>query len=141
MATKSNLHLPPALRAEVETRVRAGYPSETCGLLLGRRSERQCVVSRVLQARNLNQERSRDRYELDPRDYLAADLDARAKGEDIVGVWHSHPDHPAQPSDTDLAAAWPEWSYLIVSVSGERVLDLRSWRLRKEGFEEEEITP
>lgn len=141
MATRSNLYLPPELRAEVETRVRAGYPCETCGLLLGRRSERQCIVSRVLPARNLNQERSTDRYELDPRDYLAADREARAGGEEIVGVWHSHPDHPAQPSDTDLAAAWPEWSYLIASVSGERVLDLRSWRLRKEGFEEEEITP
>ena len=141
MATRPNLYLPPALRAEVETRVRAGYPCETCGLLLGRRSDGRCEVSRVLPARNLNQERSRDRYELDPRDYLAADREARARGEEIVGIWHSHPDHPAQPSDIDLAAAWPEWSYLIVSVSGERVLDLRSWRLRKEGFEEEEITP
>jgi proteasome lid subunit RPN8/RPN11 len=141
MATRSKLYLPPTLRVEVETRVRAGYPCETCGLLLGRHSDGQCEVSRVLQARNIDHRRSTDRYELDPLDYLAADREARASGEEIVGIWHSHPDHPAQPSGTDLAAAWPEWSYLIVSVSGERVLDLRSWRLRKEGFEEEEITP
>jgi len=141
MATKSSLCLPLVLRAEIETRVRAGYPRETCGLLLGSRGDGQCMVSRVLPARNLNLERSTDRYELDPKDYLAADRDARENGEEIVGIWHSHPDHPAQPSDVDLAAAWPEWSYLIVSVGYERVLDLRSWRLRNWGFEEEDITP
>lgn len=139
MAAKPILYLPPALRAELQTHVRAGYPCETCGLLLGRRSNGQRDVSRVLPARNLNQERSLDRYELDPKDYLAADREARASGEEIVGIWHSHPDHPAQPSDTDLAAAWPEWSYLIVSVSAEGVLDLRSWRLSKDGFAEEDI--
>jgi proteasome lid subunit RPN8/RPN11 len=141
MATKPNLHLPAALREDVHSLVRAGYPFETCGLLLGHRGNGGREVSRVFPGHNLNQARRTDRFELDPRDYLAADREARASGEEIVGVWHSHPDHPAQPSDTDLAAAWPEWSYLIVSVSGERVLDVRSWRLSKGGFEEEEITP
>jgi proteasome lid subunit RPN8/RPN11 len=60
---------------------------------------------------------------------------------EVVGVWHSHPDHPARPSETDRNGAWEGWSYLILSVTAEGVPDLRSWRLRGEHFEEEDVRP
>lgn len=133
------LRLPPELRGMLDGFVRQGYPRETCGLLLGTRSDRTHLVVRVRQARNLNVARAGDRYELDPEDYLAADGEARSSGLEIIGVWHSHPDHPARPSVTDAAAAWPEWSYVIVAVNGTGVEDIRSWRLNGAQFDEEGI--
>lgn len=135
----SLLRLPQPYRLQLEAWARAGYPVECCGLMLGRPEEGRAEVQAVRQARNLNTERAEDRYELDPEDFLAADREARAGGLEIVGVWHTHPDHPAIPSETDRAAAWPGWSYVILEVAGGRVAALRSWRLAGEAFEEEEI--
>lgn len=137
----SALELAEDLRQILAKMAKRGYPRETCGLLLGTREGKSRRVIRVREARNLNLERAADRYELDPADFLAADREARASGIDILGVWHSHPDHPARPSDTDRAAAWPEWSYLIVSVSGGGVREMRSWRLNGADFTEELIEP
>lgn len=133
------LCLPVSARAQLEEMASVGYPLETCGLLVGRQGEGRAEVTRVLQARNLNEERAHDRFELDPRDFLTADEQARADGLEIVGVWHTHPDHPARPSEIDRAAAWDGWSYVIVSVTRDGVADLRSWRLRQEQFIEEQI--
>ena len=133
------VHMPQTLGESLAACARQGYPHETCGLLLGVRRGDEHVVSQLHRARNLNVERAEDRYELDPDDFLAADREARAEGLDIVGIWHSHPDHPARPSATDRDAAWPEWSYIIVSVGREGVGEIRSWRLNGGDFEEEEI--
>lgn len=133
------LRLPDALRESVSAFAREGYPYETCGLLLGTRNGAENVVARVRQARNVNLERRQDRYELHPEDFVAADRDAREAGLDIVGIWHSHPDHPARPSETDRAAAWPEWSYVIVAVGNAGVREIRCWRLNSDDFEEEVI--
>ena len=115
----------------------AGYPEETCGLLLGRCTEHRVDVLELVQAHNLNREQAQDRYELDPDALLAADIRARAQNWEIVGIWHSHPDHPARPSATDRARAWEGWSYVIVSVDRGHVADLRSWRLHQGDFKEE----
>ena len=134
------LVLPREIRSELEGWIRAGYPEETCGLLLGRQRDGRTETSRAMQARNLNRDRARDRYELDPEGFLAADLAAREAGLEIVGVWHSHPDHPAEPSETDRAAAWEGWSYLIVEVTRSGVAAVRSWRLHGQRFHEEPVT-
>lgn len=135
------IHIPPDVRAHLEKWVRSGYPQETCGLLLGHhgQADERVNVMEVAQARNLNRERARDRYELDPVDWIRADAAARERGLEIVGIWHSHPDHPALPSETDRSAAWEGWSYVIVSVTGEGVADIRSWRLNSSEFHEEAI--
>ena len=133
------LLLPEILGESLNGFARQGYPHETCGLLLGVRWGAEHVVSQVRRARNLNVERAKDRYELDPDDFLAADRAARAAGLDIVGIWHSHPDHPARPSVTDRDGAGPGWSYLIVSVGRDGVEEIRSWRLNGGDFEEEAI--
>ena len=134
------LVLPTEVRDEIERWIRDGYPEEACGLLVGRNHLARTEAARATQARNLNRARARDRYELDPADFLAADLAAREQGLEIVGVWHSHPDHPAEPSETDRLAAWEGWSYLIVEVTRAGVLAVRSWRLAEQRFHEEPIT-
>ncbi len=133
------LRLPPELQQQLETVVDASYPFEACGVMIGRGGRRTIAVEDVFHARNLNTERARDRFLLDPEDHLAADRVARKRGLEVVGFWHSHPDHPARPSSTDLETAWEDHSYLIVSTAAVGANDLRSWRLHDGEFLEEEI--
>ena len=138
-ATAAFLRLPAQQRRRLVRWASAGYPSETCGCLLGSRDGSGVQVRHLRLGRNLNTERARDRYELDPQDLLRAEDEARVRGLDVVGIWHSHPDHPAEPSETDRASAWAGWSYLIVSVSSKGVSSIRSWRLSSDVFLEEEV--
>ncbi|MEM1449591.1 MAG: M67 family metallopeptidase [Planctomycetota bacterium] len=126
-------------RTELEDRARRGYPHEACGLLVGRRDASGAAVYEVTESRNLEPIRARDRYTLDPLHLLAVEEDARTRSLDVLGVWHTHPDHPAHPSETDRAAAWEGWSYVIASVERGEVADVRSWRLDGDSFVEEEI--
>lgn len=136
-----SMRLPDALRRRLELWAREGYPQEICGMLIGGKSGSRVEVADVVRARNLNTERSRDRYELDPLDMLKADERARSRGLEIVGVWHTHPDHPARPSETDRAQAWEAWIYLILSVQEDGVRELRAWQLDGAGFLEEALEP
>jgi proteasome lid subunit RPN8/RPN11 len=133
------LHMGSALRERLAELTVAEYPREACGLLVGRGDGRAVRVERVLGLRNLDVERARDRFVLDPDGHARVQDAARREGLDVVGVWHSHPDHPARPSETDREAAWEGWSYLIASVSALGVQELRSWRLCDGRFEEEDI--
>lgn len=134
------LQMNAGLQARLQRWASEGYPHECCGLLLGRAADGLVQVDDVLQARNVNFERARDRFEIDPEDLLAAEAQARSRGIDIVGIWHTHPDHPAEPSATDRERAWHGWSYLIVPVGATGVQALRSWRLDGAGFVEEAIS-
>jgi proteasome lid subunit RPN8/RPN11 len=130
------------LRTLLETWVCEAYPEESCGLLIGEKEGGEISalrLLRVVRVENLNKERAGDRYELDPAAHRKADEEARADGMEVVGIWHSHPDHPAQPSETDRQAAWEGWSYMILSVTGEGVSDVRSWRLDGDAFIEEVV--
>ena len=128
-----------ALQERLKNWARGGYPRERCGLLLGQARDGVVRVVEVVQARNANTERAHDRYELDPGDFLRADRQARARRLEIVGIWHTHPDHPARPSATDREQAWEGWSYLILSVDRHGVQALRSWRLDGHDFVEEAV--
>src|SRR2546422_4488014 len=124
-----------------------GYPHEVCGLLVGHFEEG--VATRTARdacrAVNLNRERSADRYDLDPADFRRIEEEARRRRMEIVGVYHSHPDHPSRPSETDRQGAeeiWQSgesWSYVILEVVGGSVASRRSWVLRGGAFGEEEI--
>lgn len=131
------LRLSSSLRAELSAWIRLGYPREACGLLIGRCERGETRVERVVHA--YNRVTACDRYELDPGDLVAADHAARAADLSIVGIWHSHPDHPAVPSDVDRACAWSGWSYLIVSVTQDEIGALRAWRLVGGAFVEEAV--
>ena len=108
-----------ALRAQAE----AGYPLEVCGILLGRggRAEEAHACG------NLNTERAADRYQMDPQDHLRIEKDARARGLELLAYYHSHPDHPADASATDLALSWEGMRYLIVAVHQGKAVDQRLW--------------
>lgn len=117
------------------------YPDECCGVLIGRISDDSTVVERLLSADNERDDSRHNRYLINPETVLAAHKEARALGLDVVGYYHSHPDHPARPSEFDREHAWPGVSYLIVSVEKGNVADSRSWRLTddREKFDEEKI--
>lgn len=117
------------------------YPDECCGVLIGRVLGDSTVVERVLSVGNERSDSRHNRYLINPETVLAAHKEARALGLDVVGYYHSHPDHPARPSEFDREHAWPGVSYLIVSVMKRKVADIRSWRLAddRERFDEEEI--
>ena len=117
----------PGTVAEVRRLAAAAYPSEGCGVLVGTGGDVVTVRS-VTTAPNLS-ERGRDRYELDPLAILRAERAAREAGEEVLGFWHSHPDHPAVPSRLDTERAWPDYLYVIVSSTAEGTGDLRGWRL------------
>ena len=109
------------------------YPDEGCGVLIGRAAADSVEVVEVTRGRNLVKERSRDRYELDPGAIVAAERAARANGLDIVGFWHTHPDHPARPSGFDTERAWPEYIYVICAVGAAGVRMVRAFRLEEGG--------
>ena len=97
----------------------ATYPHECCGLLLGRMAgpDAPRLVAEAYPMRNANQDSPANRFAFDPREHIQAQRAARDRGLEIVGFYHSHPDHPARPSQFDLDhAAWPGYSYLIVSI-------------------------
>ena len=94
------------------------YPHECCGVLLGRFDDNGSkTVGRIARCGNTRQDSPHNRYNIDPRDLIRIQREGRERGEDIVGFYHSHPDHPAQWSPTDLAEAhWFGCSYVITSV-------------------------
>ncbi len=136
---ESRVHLRPGDRDRLHAWAEAGYPREACGLLVGRQEPGRVWIERVVSAPNLNTERARDRYELDPGTLMRTDAAARDEGLEIVGIWHSHPDHPAMPSETDRVQAWEGWSYVIVAVRDGRTEALRCWRLASDAFREEKV--
>jgi proteasome lid subunit RPN8/RPN11 len=108
-----------------------GYPHEICGVLVGPRGGTTATEAR--RARNIIVERSRDRYEIDPRDHIRIQREADANGHDIIGYYHSHPDHPAQASRFDTERAWAGYVYLIVSVANGEAVDANAFVAERDG--------
>lgn len=121
----------------------AEYPHECCGLLIGRMAaDNRKTVAEVYPVSNAREQEARhNRSLILPGEYVRGERYARGLGLEVVGNYHSHPDHPAEPSQFDLDHAWPTWSYIIVSVGGGQARDLRSWEMRadRSRFDEEEI--
>lgn len=118
-----------------------GYPHEVCGIILGTCSGDTKKAVEIRKAGNLNTDRAHDRYEMDPKDLLAAEKEARELGIEVVGFYHTHPDHPDAPSEFDRQRAWPMYSYLIISVRDGKDVSIKSWQLNDETekFEAEKI--
>ena len=94
------------------------YPQECCGVLLGSMDGDERVVSSIVRCGNTRTDSPQNRYNIDPRELVRIQRQGRERGEDIVGFYHSHPDHPARWSQTDLAEAhWIGCSYVITSVT------------------------
>jgi proteasome lid subunit RPN8/RPN11 len=106
------------------------YPAEFCGILLGKRSGNTFTIEQVVNTPNVAPVAARhDRYEINPGLLLAWEHEADKLGLQIVGLVHSYPDHAAEPSEEDLAKAWPGYVYLVASIGPDRaVSDLRAYR-------------
>ena len=115
----------------IEAHGAEGYPDEICGIMLGAQADH--VVTEVRRARNIIVERSQDRYEIDPRDHIRIQREADATGLDIVGYYHSHPDHPARASRFDTERAWSGYVYVIVSIQGGKPVDANAFVAEQDG--------
>ena len=115
------------------------YPDECCGFLYGNEdSNGRRFITQARAVTNVKDGDKRRRFEISPHDYLEAERYAEEQKIELLGVYHSHPDHPAIPSEHDRAAAQPFFSYLIISVNNKEPGAIRSWRLNDDfGFEEE----
>lgn len=123
---------------------RRSYPSECCGILLGRTDGNTRVVTMTVTCENARTDSPENRYSINPEQVIAALKLARSREENIVGFYHSHPDHPPRYSGTDLTEAhWFDCSYMITSVEQGRVMASRSYVLvgseQHKGFVEEQI--
>jgi len=112
------------------------YPNECCGLLLGTSRS----IEEIRAAENAANESRHRRYIIHPRDLLEADNYARGLGMELIGVYHSHPDHPARPSAFDRETAIPQYHYLIINVTQGRSGDVTCWRTENWGSEFEPVT-
>jgi proteasome lid subunit RPN8/RPN11 len=131
----------PALEV-IRTHGAATYPNECCGALIGSCAEGLTHVAEARPLDNVTAEGPRRRFLISAADYRAAERHASDAGAALVGFYHSHPDHPAEPSQYDLDHAWPNFSYVILAVAAGKPAALRSWRLRadRSTFEEETQT-
>lgn len=137
-----NLVISPELLAEIHAHGAAAYPEEGAGLLLGIVRGETKRVARLITFPNAREEAARhNRYLLTPQDYLHGEQEADRLGLEVLGVFHSHPDHPNQPSEYDREWAMPWLSYVITSVERGKAVESRSWVLESDrsGFREEPL--
>ena len=106
-----------------------GFPNEVCGVLIGKKNKEIFIIDDYYICENLNKERSIDRYELNPIDYIKAEDRAKKSNASIIGIYHSHPNHPAIASETDKMFAWPDMAYLIYSIYDGKFKNLISWQI------------
>ncbi|HTB34025.1 MAG TPA: M67 family metallopeptidase [bacterium] len=112
--------------AAVQRHAESGYPHEVCGILIGQAGD-QPSAAEAHPCSNVNKERARDRYLMDPQEQMRLEKDARNRGLDVLGYYHSHPDHPAVASATDNQLSWESVHYLIVAVRDGKVVDHKAW--------------
>lgn len=137
------LELSTEQKTEIAAHGERDYPYECCGLLLGRfENEGKKVCAELLPISNAREETAkRNRFLIRPEELLQGEQHAAAKALEVIGFYHSHPDHPAVPSAYDLEHAWPVYSYIVVAIESGQAADLRSWEMQadRSRFAEEEI--
>jgi len=123
------LKLNEELAGRVCAHAAESYPHECCGALLGRDAEDGREVLGLLPLVNRRGDSPHNRFAITAEDFRAAEQTARDRGMELIGWYHSHPDHPAEPSEYDREQAWPWYSYLIVSLEGREAKQMTAWRL------------
>jgi proteasome lid subunit RPN8/RPN11 len=127
------LMLPAALARQIEREGVQQYPNECCGILYGRDTTQGRVVERIEAVANVFDENEKyHRFSISPQELMVAERKAGGEGRLVLGFYHSHPDHPARPSEYDRQHAWPFYSYVIVSIAGRDAVDMTSWVLDEE---------
>ena len=146
MAEETTLWISGHLAEKIRAHGAEAYPHECCGALLGRDSEAadprvMREVLALLPLVNRRDDSPRNRFSVTAEDVLEADRAAQKQALEVIGWYHSHPDHPARPSQYDQDHAWPWYSYVIVSVENRSPREMTSWRLKDDrgAFSQEEI--
>ena len=128
------LYLDDCARDSIVQHGEGGYPNEVCGILLGKDENGRRVIRLTMPIENsFEQDEQYHRFLITPADMFRAERLARHDRLDVLGVYHSHPNAPAQPSEYDRDhAAWTTWSYVIVSVRDGKAAEIRAWKLRED---------
>jgi proteasome lid subunit RPN8/RPN11 len=139
--TRVAIHLSEALNHSIREHGQKDYPHECCGVLLGTFKGDDKTVISLKALPNVHEEGHERRYLIAPDEMFRLDKEARAAGQSILGFYHSHPDHPARPSEYDREWAWPWYSYIIVSVVKGESKEMTCWALNEDraAFDAEEI--
>lgn len=133
----SALHLPAAMARRIEAEGASTYPNECCGILFGREVTENGATRRVVErieavTNAFDADERYHRFSITPRTLMQAEKDAGREGRMVLGFYHSHPDHPARPSEYDRQHAWPFYSYVIVSIAKREAVDMTCWLLDEE---------
>jgi len=126
--TERRLTIARDVDAAIRAHGQQTYPHECCGALVGRGD----AVSATVPLANTTEEGPRRRFLVRPSDYREAEKQASALGGELLGFYHSHPDHPARPSQYDLDHAWPTFAYIIVAVAEGVARDMTVWYLKED---------
>ena len=127
------LIITPKILEQIHEHGETAYPDEGVGFMLGKEEDGGYLVLQLYEITNAREEEARkNRYQVTPRDYLQAEVQADQLGMSLIGVFHSHPDHPNQPSDYDREWAQPNFSYVITNVNLGTAVESRSWRLEED---------
>jgi proteasome lid subunit RPN8/RPN11 len=137
MATEHRLTMSASVNDAIRRHGEETYPHECCGALVGRADQ----VTMTVPLPNTTEEGPRRRFLVRPSDYRLAEGRAQELGGELLGFYHSHPDHPARPSQYDLDHAWPTFAYPIVAVVAGRAGEMTVWWLKEDrsSFEEGEL--
>ena len=138
----SNVSISEAVNQAIRRHGQETYPHECCGALVGTTADAETSIVDVVPLPNTTEEGPRRRFLVRASDYRLAERRAAEMGGELLGFYHSHPDHPARPSQYDLDHAWPSFSYIIVSVRSGVPEDMTSWRLQEDrsAFDQENLT-
>ncbi|MDB5229030.1 MAG: family peptidase [Bacteroidota bacterium] len=111
------------------------FPDECCGFLYGKESDEARIIETAVPVENKKEGDKKRRFEISGIDYMRAEQHALKNKIDLLGVYHSHPQHPAIASEHDLKQAMPFFSYVILSVMDKKIDDIKSWKLNEENTE------
>ena len=137
---QSSIKLTPQVEEAIKIHGEEAFPNECCGFLFGN-EENGRLINLSTRVENSKEGDQRRRFEISPFDYMKAEQFAIENNTTLLGIYHSHPNHPAIASEHDLAKAMPYFSYVIVSIMEEKYEDIKSWKLfdEKREFYEEQV--
>ena len=137
---ETSIKLTPKVEEAIKNHGEEAFPNECCGFLFGNESDGR-VIDLSTRVENNKEGDQRRRFEISPFDYMKAEQYAIENNTTLLGVYHSHPNHPAIASVHDLAKAMPYFSYVIVSIMEGKYKDVKSWKLfdEKRKFYEEQV--
>jgi proteasome lid subunit RPN8/RPN11 len=128
------LVLSPSQVGQIESEGAQTYPNECCGIIIGRDVVEGTTTRRIVEKLEpmenvFDPQLQKRRFAVDPLALMRAEKSTAAAGQSVLGFYHSHPDHPARPSEYDREHAWPYYSYVIVAIAKGEAVDMTSWLL------------